>query len=1151
MVTQTRTGSNASKKKLAFNEKIVAKGLTTDALLKKLKALHTELAEMDQELIDVNSLGMARSQLINTSILLHKDRGVKAYTACCLADILRLYAPDAPYTHTELRDIFQFFFRQLSAGLKGGADSSYYNEYFHLLESLSTVKSVVLVCDLPHSDELMVDIFREIFGLIRRDLAKKMEIFLADILVAIIDECHSLPQEVLETIMAQFMDKNARMDQPAYRLAVQICNATADKLQRHVCQYFTDIIVAHSRDEEFGEIQTAHDLVKQLSRSCPALLHSVIPQLEEELRVEEMQVRLIATQVLGEMFSEKGGADLVKKYPSTWNVWLMRKIDKSPVVRLKLVESAKGLLVHLPDVREVTEEMLRTKLLDPDEKVRAAVCKVYSQLDYETALHHVSEMQLRSVAGRGLDKKHSVRVEALNSIGKLYSLAYPEIENGDPAAIQQFSWIPNEVLHSLSAPEAKVVAEQVAADFIFPIPSISPSASKNLEFDEATWTDKLLNTMNFLDEKAIHVALNSSGIKSRWVSCVCFSKYFNAYVYINVLQPTHSQGGVIDENEEYIKQRLSNIIRHISRTYPDNQKASEDLQTFADLNEGRLYKLLKTCMDTQTDLKSLAKASNEFLRRMEQSSSSILSTMTVFLRRATLRIVNQSSIPTLIKRIQKSGDSNAKNQSSGKHAQTLLTYVSKHCPTLYKPHVSELTKSIADEKNPKLVEVSLHALASLVASDNTLSVLDRRTTERIMRFVLESNPRHAKYAARLLALSKDRDALCTEVVESIADNLSEADPDLLVAHTAALVQFSRLAPDAFEHRSDVIMAFLLKRVLMVPSPPGPVNVEWVEDVDVSPSLKTKVLSLKVCRNRCIAHATSETALEISAPVLRMFMTLLEHGGSFTADASDDPSVRSRLRLQAAISLLRLATIDAYTTVIDENFILLAITVQDSCYNVRVTFLEKLVVLLTQRKLSPRYNLIPFLTTHDPEADVKTRVRYVTCVSICGIRSSELLSMIEQFESIFIRLLHLLAHHPDFAIIHENVEEMAKYIDFYLDLVASVENISLLYHLAMKAKTIRDAESQVFSENLYAMSELAQELIKSRARSNSWSLQSYPGKIKLPSDILRALPNAEAVNKVVKTVYLPEETLTWLSENSKGHKISTNVKVSLTLLFTIL
>jgi sister-chromatid-cohesion protein PDS5 len=47
-----------------------------------------------------------------------------------------------------------------------------------------------------------------------------------------------------------------------------------------------------------------------------------------------------------------------------------------------------------------------------------------------------------------------------------------------------------------------------------------------------------------------------------------------------------------------------------------------------------------------------------------------------------------------------------------------------------------------------------------------------------------------------------------------------------------------------------------------------------------------------------------------------------------------------------------------------------------------------------------------------------------------------------------------------------------------------------------------------------MSELTQELIKARAQARSWSLQSYPGKVKLPSDILRALPNPEAATKVM-------------------------------------
>lgn len=123
-------------------------------------------------------------------------------------------------------------------------------------------------------------------------------------------------------------------------------------------------------------------------------------------------------------------------------------------------------------------------------------------------------------------------------------------------------------------------------------------------------------------------------------------------------------------------------------------------------------------MDPQSDLKSIVKASNEFLRRVQQSHESTLQTMTIFLRRATLRIVNQSSIPTLIKRIQKSSP-------SSKHAQQLLTFISKHCPILYKPHVSELTKAIADEKNVTLVEIGTHALATLAKVDDSQATLDK------------------------------------------------------------------------------------------------------------------------------------------------------------------------------------------------------------------------------------------------------------------------------------------------------------------------------------------------------------------------------------------------------------------------------------------
>jgi hypothetical protein len=50
--------------------------------------------------------------------------------------------------------------------------------------------------------------------------------------------------------------------------------------------------------------------------------------------------------------------------------------------------------------------------------------------------------------------------------------------------------------------------------------------------------------------------------------------------------------------------------------------------------------------------------------------------------------------------------------------------------------------------------------------------------------------------------------------KSISETLSEATPEALVAHTTVLAQMARFKPDAFEHKSDTIMAFLIKKLLM-------------------------------------------------------------------------------------------------------------------------------------------------------------------------------------------------------------------------------------------------------------------------------------------------------------------------------------------------
>ena len=91
---------------LQFNETLswrAGKAIPVADLLRRLQALSKEMREMDQDEDERESFTTVAKELASPNLLSHKDKGVKAWTACCLVDILRLCAPDAPYTAQQLR----------------------------------------------------------------------------------------------------------------------------------------------------------------------------------------------------------------------------------------------------------------------------------------------------------------------------------------------------------------------------------------------------------------------------------------------------------------------------------------------------------------------------------------------------------------------------------------------------------------------------------------------------------------------------------------------------------------------------------------------------------------------------------------------------------------------------------------------------------------------------------------------------------------------------------------------------------------------------------------------------------------------------------------------------------------------------------------
>jgi sister-chromatid-cohesion protein PDS5 len=91
---------------LDFDEELSwrpAKPIPSATLLDRLERLSKELADFDQGGVHLDSLKDVAASLAHRNLLQHKDRGVKAYTACCLVDILRLFVPDAPFANDQLK----------------------------------------------------------------------------------------------------------------------------------------------------------------------------------------------------------------------------------------------------------------------------------------------------------------------------------------------------------------------------------------------------------------------------------------------------------------------------------------------------------------------------------------------------------------------------------------------------------------------------------------------------------------------------------------------------------------------------------------------------------------------------------------------------------------------------------------------------------------------------------------------------------------------------------------------------------------------------------------------------------------------------------------------------------------------------------------
>ena len=133
--------------------------LKTSELVDRLSKICQQLENYEQGGVLVDTLQDVARDLSLASMVGHSDRSVRVLVACCLAEILRLFAPVAPFDARTSKRIFDLFVQQL--GNLGSASSAdpYTAKTVKLLGCLAEVEIFRIAVDNPDLDYIIERVF--------------------------------------------------------------------------------------------------------------------------------------------------------------------------------------------------------------------------------------------------------------------------------------------------------------------------------------------------------------------------------------------------------------------------------------------------------------------------------------------------------------------------------------------------------------------------------------------------------------------------------------------------------------------------------------------------------------------------------------------------------------------------------------------------------------------------------------------------------------------------------------------------------------------------------------------------------------------------------------------------------------------------------
>lgn len=962
----------------------------------------------------------------------------------------------------------------------------------------------------------------------------------------------------------------------AHRLIRELWRACPEVLQNVVPQLEAELS-AESVSLRLLATQTIGDLTAGIGVAGPPPPPPMDPAAYPPVTLADYSQLAPQTSVLLTPLSLK---PFSQAHSSTYESFLSRRLDKNASVRAAwatvvgriLLTSAGGSGLSEGEEQTLIKN-LAMMLRDADEKVRVAAVDAVGTFGLSHVVYKLGfnggfssdNSTLAILAERVKDRKQQVREHAMKALARMWAVAAGEIEQNNEQVVNLLKDGPSKIFDAYytNDPDIHVMIDRVLFEILIPLhyppiktklfrtaSSQSQKQSQASENDSEIDTGKIrarrvLTLLAGLDEKAkkVFFAMQARQMSMRTL----MTMYLQACEDYN--------GGVIEKDEAKVKAQLGRMVDALAKTFPDSSRASADLWKFAKVHDRRNYQLFRFAMAVHTDYRTVIKAIKEFTRRVQNSNNTtLLETLTPLLYRSSSLIFNRSYIPAImsLSRTDENGLANP--------AHEMLREISSRNPAVLEAQVQEMCRDLESQAptekstNDAGTEEILKACSGFAKKLPDKLPKERKFLQALTNYALySSSPRAAKHAVTILMATADKKEMYAKnLLRKCVSNWTYGS-DRFLTKLATLSKLNHLAPREADEERDAIVSIAIDQILLTNRSPEPESdYKWSDASDEETAAKEWALKIIVNRLRAKQSTEDEAAFRAQAePVYSTLNKLVANEGELSKKKDTPATQKPRLRLAAAKSLLKLCAshslCDHLFSPLDFNAI--SLVAQDRIPFVRSGFIEQLKKKLVQNSyLSHRWYIVPCLLAFEPDTHLKdstltwlrSRAAYFSQqVQASGKRNEQQMVM----ESIFSRLLSLLAYHPDYppADLDESTRladltDFARYILFYLSAVGNERNLSLIFHVAQRVKQTRDGitKSDEITTRLHTLSDLAQATIRRFADIYSQQhkfggasggtniLQTYPGKMGVSSSLFAPMGSHREAQEVAEKNFLPEE-----------------------------